>query len=119
MPAATAVVVYKTVMAVGFVGNDKTEITLPSVETDAMLSLFQYVSRTVPLATAVSLMTHPNYRLCLLCLLLWTSLPRMSTAEKHVVLYTNKSINDRVTHNEILFNVEMRNFSFLPLRLLY
>ena len=42
-----------------------------------------------------------------------------STAEKHVVLYTNKSINDRVTHNEILFNVEMRNLSFLPLRLLY
>ena len=41
------------------------------------------------------------------------------TAEKHEVLYTNKSINDRVTHNEILFNVEMRNLSFLPLRLLY
>ena len=41
------------------------------------------------------------------------------TAEKHVVLYTNKLINDRVTHNETLFNVEMRNLSFLPLRLLY
>ena len=41
------------------------------------------------------------------------------TAEKHVVLYTNKSINDRVTHNEILFNVEVINLSFLPLRLLY
>ena len=34
------------------------------------------------------------------------------TAEKHVVLYTNKSINERVTHNEILFNVGMRNFGF-------
>ena len=43
----------------------------------------------------------------------------LNTAEKHVVLYTNKSINDRVTHNEILFHVEMRNLSFLPLRLLY
>ena len=42
-----------------------------------------------------------------------------NTTEKHVVLYTNKSINDRVTHNEILFNVEMRNLSFLPLRLRY
>ena len=43
----------------------------------------------------------------------------MTTAEKHVVLCTNKSINDQMTHNEILFNVEMRNLSFLPLRLLY
>ena len=33
-----------------------------------------------------------------------------------LVLYTKKSINDRVTHNEILFNEIL---SFLPLRLLY
>ena len=35
------------------------------------------------------------------------------TAEKHVVLFTYKTINDRVTHNEILSKVEMRNSSFL------
>ena len=35
-------------------------------------------------------------------------------AEKHVVLFTYKTINDRVTHNEILSKVEMRNSSFLP-----
>ena len=34
------------------------------------------------------------------------------TAEKHVVLFTYKMINDRVTHNEILSKVEMRNSSF-------
>ena len=36
-----------------------------------------------------------------------------STAEKHVVLFTYKLINDRVTHNEVLSKVEMRNWSFL------
>ena len=35
------------------------------------------------------------------------------TAEKHVVLFTYKSVHDRVTHHEILSKVEMRNLSFL------
>ena len=35
------------------------------------------------------------------------------TTENHVVLYTYKPINDRVTHNEILYEIEVRFSSFL------
>ena len=35
------------------------------------------------------------------------------TTENHVVLYTYKPITDRVTHNGILYEVEVRFSSFL------
>ena len=42
-----------------------------------------------------------------------TKMPMLYTAENHVVLFTYKQINGRVTHNEMLSKVEMRNSSFL------
>ena len=42
-------------------------------------------------------------------------LPSFITTENHVVLYTNKPINDRVAHNEILYEADVRFTSSFPI----